>query len=174
VWLYLNYKTRVLNAKQDFLWLSPKFQLGSKFKQLNNLTYSELTFSALYETKETSVRFESNSYDVAICFETITNNENDFHALVRLFHIMKPGGWTILYAQISQLTNAGFIVHPIELSSFISEDLAVHYGVSSESVLNVCVKPDSISWVDKKYALNSICQEKSPVNERVYVSAKFY
>ncbi|MBS1536709.1 MAG: hypothetical protein JST20_03045 [Bacteroidetes bacterium] len=173
VWLYLQKRTRVLNGKLNLLWLSPDKSLGFKFKLMRNLSYSETKFSTLYGALDTSVRFESNYWDVAICIDDLSLNENDFHALVRLFRMMKPGGWIIMSAPLTQITNAGFIVHPIKVSEIITEDTATRFGISFEKLLYVSAKPESISWVDKRYSLNPIRQEKTAPNERILVSARF-
>jgi hypothetical protein len=174
LWLYLQRKTRLLTGKHDILWLSPEKSLGSKLQLMNNLTYSETPFTALHGPIDKAVRFESNSFDVLLCVDPITSSEDDFLALVRIYRMMKPGGWAALNAPKDQLTSAGFSVNTIELRDLITENTAHQFGVDIDSVVYVCAKPESISWVDQRYALNPIRQEKSSIKERIYVAAKFY
>ncbi len=98
LWLYLQNETNFFNAPLKVLHMAPEQCFLTRFKKLQNLTYTTADlYSPIADVKAdiTQLPFEDNSFDVILCNHVLEHIPDDRKAMQELFRVLKKGGYGI-------------------------------------------------------------------------------
>lgn len=98
LWLFLKTETNFFNANLKVLHFAPEQAFYTKFKNLQNLSYTTTDLnSPLADVKADICKlpFENNAFDVILCNHVLEHIPDDTKAMQELFRVLSPGGWGI-------------------------------------------------------------------------------
>lgn len=104
IYLYLKNKTNLFYENLRVLHVAPEKNLQKVLMACPNIDYLSadlISPLAMVKMDITNIKYEDNLFDVVICNHVLEHIPNDQKAMLKLYRVLKPGGWAILQVPIS-------------------------------------------------------------------------
>jgi len=108
IWLYLKNRTNLFTSSLMVLHFAPEDIFQRHFRLLSNLNYVSADLypsKAMLKMDITNIYFKDNTFDVILCSHVLEHIVDDRKAMLELFRVLKPGGWSILQVPIREDLN---------------------------------------------------------------------
>lgn len=163
LYLFLKNKTNIFTKKTRFLHIAPEKPLEKIFHNHRNISYltTDIEKENVMEKMDiTNIQYPENSFDVIICNHVLEHIPDDLKAMMELFRILKPGGWSILQIPFSNILETTFEDHSVTSEKereqvFGQKDHVRIYGKDySERLKQAGFQVDKYNWTEDKNLQN--------------------